>query len=79
MVIEYDPAEVDRFIEVADAVEDSFPGVMVEGVEVEGRPGAFDVALEDGTTVFSASPQQELPSSDELLAKLSEAGVQPAS
>ena len=30
----YDPAEVDRFIELADAVEDAFPGVLVEGVEV---------------------------------------------
>ena len=36
VLVEYDPAEVDRFIEVADAIEDAFPGIMVDGVEVRG-------------------------------------------
>jgi hypothetical protein len=46
--------QVDRFIELADAIEAAFPSVIVEGnEEVEGRPGAFEVAAEDGRVYFS--------------------------
>lgn len=52
--MEYDPADVDRFIELADAIEEAFPDLQVEGnPEAEGRPGAFEVALEEGTPLFS--------------------------
>lgn len=34
LLMEYNPEDVDRFIEVADAVEDAFPGLVVEGIEV---------------------------------------------
>ncbi|KAJ9527084.1 hypothetical protein QJQ45_025210, partial [Haematococcus lacustris] len=33
IVIEYDPADVDRFIAVADLLEDTFPAIIVEGNE----------------------------------------------
>ena len=81
-MVEYDSAQVDRFIEAADEIEDAFPGLIVEGIEVEDRPGAFDVLLEDGTEVFrvnSASGNADIPSNDELVAMLSSAGVRPAS
>lgn len=79
-MVEYDPAEVDRFIEAADAIEDAFPGLIVDGVEIEDRPGAFTVSLEDGTTVFTrASETAEVPSNDDLVSILSQAGVRPAS
>lgn len=32
--MEYSPAEVDAFIEFADACEEEFQGIMVDGVEV---------------------------------------------
>lgn len=34
VMVEYAPAEVDTFIAFADAVEEEFEGVMVDGVEV---------------------------------------------
>jgi hypothetical protein len=43
LFVEYNPEEVDRFIEVADAVEDAFPGLVVEGVEV--RHGSTSTPL----------------------------------
>lgn len=80
IMVEYDPAEVDRFIEVADAIEDAFRGVIVDGIEVENRPGAFTVLLEDGTEVFTrASETADVPSNDDLVSALSQAGVRPAS
>lgn len=55
--MDYDPATVDSFIELADAIEDAFPGVIVQGNE---KTGVFDIGLEDGrvisTTVISPSP-----------------------
>ncbi len=52
--MEYDPADVDRFIALADAIEDAFPDLVVEGnLEEEGRPGSFEVATEDGAPLFS--------------------------
>jgi len=43
--VEYDAGEVDRFIAVADAVEERFPSVPVEGDESATR-GAFEVSLD---------------------------------
>lgn len=36
VVVEYSPAAVDAFIELADAVEAEFEGIHVDGVEVRG-------------------------------------------
>ena len=33
LFVEYHPAEVDSFIQIADSIEDAFPGLQVEGVE----------------------------------------------
>jgi selT/selW/selH-like putative selenoprotein len=77
--VEYDPAEVDHFIAVADAVEDAFPWLIVDGVEVEGRPGAFQVSLEDGTAVFARAQGGAVPDPDDLVSQLSRMGVRPSS
>lgn len=56
VIIEYDPDETDRFIAIADAVEDVYPEIMVDGNPdeiLEPRPGSFEVTLEDGTVLFS--------------------------
>lgn len=79
--MEYDSAEVDHFIDAADAIEEAFPGLIVDGVEVEGRPGAFDLVLEDGTVVYRrtiASAEWPKDSNDLILA-LVQAGVRPPS
>lgn len=79
-MVEYDSAEVDRFIDAADAIEDAFPGIIVDGVEVGDRPGAFKVSLEDGTEIFKReSDSVDVPSNDDLVASLSQAGIRPAS
>jgi hypothetical protein len=78
-MVEYDSAEVDRFIDAADAIEDAFPGIIVDGVEIEDRPGAFKVFLEDGTEIFKReSDSIDVPPNDDLVASLSQAGVRPA-
>lgn len=73
--MEYDPAEVERFIEVADLIEDAFPGVMVEGTEVESQDGTFTVSLEDGTVVIAS--QNGTLTEDDVLSHLAAAGVRP--
>ncbi|KAH7621481.1 hypothetical protein Ndes2526B_g03827 [Nannochloris sp. 'desiccata'] len=80
IMVEYDSAEVDRFIDAADAIEDAFPGIIVDGIEVEDRPGAFLIFLEDGTEIFKReSDGVDVPSNDNLIGSLSQAGVRPAS
>ena len=44
--IEFDPKDVDSFIQIADAIEEAFPKVIVNGNEDgPGRPGSFEVSL----------------------------------
>jgi hypothetical protein len=79
-MVEYDSAEVDRFIHAADAIEDAFPGIIVDGIEVGNQPGAFIISLEDGTEIYKRqSDGLDIPSNDDLVATLSQAGVRPAS
>ncbi|KAI7840099.1 hypothetical protein COHA_006140 [Chlorella ohadii] len=84
VLVEYAPAEVDAFIAFADAVEEEFEGIMVDGVEVPDRPHAFDIRLEDGQTIYSraqeaAAPSAEtLPHYSDLFARLRAAGLQAA-
>ncbi|KAL4450237.1 hypothetical protein ABPG77_010906 [Micractinium sp. CCAP 211/92] len=84
VMVEYAPAEVDTFIAFADAVEEEFEGVMVDGVEVDGHPAAFDIRLEDGSTIYSraaeaeAAPGGELPAYADLFDRLRAAGLQAA-
>ena len=74
--MEYDPAEVDRFIEVADLIEDAFPGIMVEGTEVEDQnKSAFTVSLEDGTVIIAS--QDGALTDENVLGRLAAAGVRP--
>jgi selT/selW/selH-like putative selenoprotein len=78
ITVEYDSAEVDLFIEVADAIEDRFPSLMVEGEEMEGgSAGAFlfEVRDGDGRELFSARKQGHLPDCQEILDILAGAGV----
>jgi selT/selW/selH-like putative selenoprotein len=43
-----------RFIALADAIEEAYPNVVVEGNPTgPGRPGSFEVTLPDGAVLFS--------------------------
>lgn len=60
---------MDRFIEFADAIEDIFPELMVDG-NPEGtmpKTGAFEVSLENGEILFSKLQEERFPSEDEVL------------
>ncbi len=69
--MEYDPADVDQFIALADAIEDAHPQMMVEGTELEAGGGGggttFEVKSAEGHFLFSGRQQGRLPGADELL------------
>lgn len=83
--MDYDPAAVDSFIQLADAIEDTFPGVVVQGNEKEG---AFNVGFEeeDGGgglgVIFSRHPISiseedglDVSTIDDILQRLRDAGL----
>ncbi|CAG9467692.1 unnamed protein product [Pedinophyceae sp. YPF-701] len=78
IVVRYDPDEVDRYIEIADALEDEFEDIKVEGFE--GAKTQFDVELDDGTKLFERSPLEvssgTFPTAEELSALLNSMGQQ---
>lgn len=63
IVVRYHRAQVDDFIAIADNIEDSFPQVIVEGMENgdELNPGKIDIMLGDSPvcSVDSGSPSHE--------------------
>ncbi|BDA49560.1 hypothetical protein COCOBI_14-1780 [Coccomyxa sp. Obi] len=79
VIVEYDSTDVDHFIEIADAIEERFPNLMVNGEETEGGPAEgkllFEVKAEDGRVLFSARQTGRLPDSGEILDALTAAGV----
>jgi len=80
VIVDYDPASVDSFIQLADAIEDTFPGVVVQGNE---KKGAFDVGLEEEEAlgvIFSGHPLSEddgldVSTIDNILQRLRDAGL----
>lgn len=73
--MEYDSAQVDKFIEFADALEDALPGVMVDGIELDNTTtSTFNIRLEDGEMLMSVSADAELPDTKDVLAALVSAG-----
>ena len=57
----YDPADVDLFIAVADAIEEAFPALIVEGMEADvssdgssssSSSGRFTMSTADGRILF---------------------------
>ncbi len=69
--IEYDPDDVDAFIAMADAIEEAFPGVAVEGNESgDGRPGSFEVRTEDGIHIYSKLQSKSHPDADLVVSRI---------
>lgn len=68
IIIEYDPKDVETYIEIADAIEAAFPSVIVEGNETgDGREGSFEVLTSDGYAVYSKLQKQSFPDPDLLV------------
>lgn len=71
IVIEYDPQDVDVFIAMADAIEDAFPSVVVEGNEDgDGRAGAFEIVTSDGTPIFSKLESKRSPDPADVIDRI---------
>eukprot|EP00192_Tetraselmis_astigmatica_P015722 CAMPEP_0117664034 /NCGR_PEP_ID=MMETSP0804-20121206/8970_1 /TAXON_ID=1074897 /ORGANISM="Tetraselmis astigmatica, Strain CCMP880" /LENGTH=86 /DNA_ID=CAMNT_0005471171 /DNA_START=286 /DNA_END=547 /DNA_ORIENTATION=- len=66
--------DVDEFISVADAIEDEFPSVIVEGIETEDRTGEFEVQTEDGDRIFAVK-DCVIPDPDVIVAAIKRFGV----
>ena len=54
MVVRYARAQVDDFIEIADAIEEQFPHVVVEGVEDDDDHG-IQVTVDERTILRISS------------------------
>jgi len=55
IVIKYCPESVDQFIAAADAIEDRFASLAVDGEEVEVEGGGFTIEGEDGEVLLSGA------------------------
>lgn len=70
---------MDRFIEIADAIEEKYLNLMVDGQEAEDNSAdkapLFEVKTEDGRSLFSARQTGRLPDSAEILEALAALGV----
>lgn len=56
VTLKYGPELVDTFIEIADAVEDEFPDLQVDGDEEEAlEEGTFQIVADDGHVIFTAT------------------------
>ena len=78
VVVEYDSAETDHFIELADAIEERFPGVAVDGVEKEDIPkGFFRIRAANGDILFVSEDSNIKPDPGAVVSILEEAGYSP--
>jgi hypothetical protein len=51
------------------------PTCVTYVLQTEGRPGVFDITLEDGTLVYRRAPEEDILDDADLLNKLSDLGV----
>lgn len=73
--MEYDSEETDHFIALADAIEERFPGVAVDGREKEDGPrGFFRVRGGSGDVLFATEDGAALPEPQEIISILQDAG-----
>ena len=64
---------MDDFIAMADAIEDRFPDLVVEGEETEEHADSFVVKTETGETLLSGEVRDV--SSERVIAALEDAGL----
>lgn len=75
----YDPEDVDLFISVADAIEEAFPALIVEGEEAEGGAGRrFIMSTDDGRVLFErTAAEQEVDPEAMVQLLVDDAGLKP--
>ena len=78
VVVEYDSEETDHFIELADAIEERFPGVAVDGHEKEQCPkGFFRIRAGNGDILFATEEGGDKPDPEEIVSLLERSGYSP--
>ncbi len=78
VVVEYDSAETDHFIELADAIEDRFPGVAVDGHEKDDGPkGFFRIRAANGDVLFVTEDSSAKPDPEAVVSILEGSWVLP--
>lgn len=76
ILVEYDRARVDDFIQLADMIEEAFPELMVDGIETS-TPDNMKATLEDGTELLSSDMcAQGVPDKNFIVEALVAHGVQ---
>ena len=73
ITVEYGSGNVDDFIAMADAIEDRFPDLVVEGEETEEYADSFVVRTETGETLLFGEVRDV--SSERVIAALEDAGL----
>ena len=76
VVVTYGQDEVNQFIDLADAIEEEFPELQVEGVEIEQDRQGFSVKTEDGKIVLERKSAGPFPEASSIIESLKEAGFQ---
>ena len=76
IVVSYGQDEVNKFIDLADAIEDEFPELQVEGQEIEQDQQEFTIQTEDGKILAQRKPLEPFPDASSIISKLRDAGFQ---
>ena len=74
IVVSYGQDEVNKFIDLADAIEDEFPELQVEGQEIEQDQQDFTIQTEDGKILAQRKPSEPFPEAANIIGKLRDAG-----
>ena len=72
----YGQDEVNQFIDLADAIEEEFPELHVDGVEIEKDQQGFSVKTEDGKVVMERKTAGPFPEASSIIESLRKAGYQ---
>lgn len=76
VIVTYGQDELNQFIDLADAIEDQFPELSVEGVEIEQDNQSFSVKTEDGKIVMERKSAGPFPETASVIESLRQAGYQ---
>jgi len=76
VVVTYGQDEVNQFIDLADAIEEEFPELHVDGVEIEKDQQGFSVKTEDGKVVMERKTAGPFPEASSIIESLRKAGYQ---
>lgn len=73
MTVIYAADKVDEFIQLADAIEDEFPELQVDGEEANDPKHKFSVTKENGDVVTETN-SPDVPDASSVIESLRQAG-----